>query len=93
MPLFEEEGVYCFANVGRSIPWSVDQMVSADYLKNHLLQRLHISHVDWSWLVDDPYDFGVKGQGAYVSFDISCYMINLLLLSAKFVQKVEELVD
>ena len=44
MPPFEEEGVYCFANVSRS----VDQMVSADYLKYHLSQSLHISHVDWS---------------------------------------------
>ena len=38
---FKEEGGYCFANVGRS----VDQMVSADYLKYHLSQSLHISHV------------------------------------------------
>ena len=42
MPHFEEEEVYCFANVGRS----VDQIVSADYLKYHLSQSLHIS--DWS---------------------------------------------
>ena len=32
MPPFEEEGVYCFANVGRSVGWSVDQMVSTNYL-------------------------------------------------------------
>ena len=46
MPPFEEEGVYCFANVGWSVGMSVDQMVFVDYLKNHLSQRLHISHVD-----------------------------------------------
>ena len=34
-------GGYCFANVGRS----VDQMVSAAYLKYHSSQSLHISHV------------------------------------------------
>ena len=45
MSPFEEEGVYCFANVGRSVGWSVDQMVSADYLK---YQSVHISHVCWS---------------------------------------------
>ena len=55
MPPFEEEWVYCFANVGLS----VDKMVSADYLKYHLSQSLYILHVDWSWLVDDPTDFGV----------------------------------
>ena len=55
MPPFEKEGVYCFANVGRSVCRSVDQMVSADNLKYHLSQSLHISHVDWSWLEDDPY--------------------------------------
>ena len=52
MPPFEEEGVYCFANVGRSVCQtvcqSVDLMVSADYLKYHVSQSLHISHVDWS---------------------------------------------
>ena len=41
MPPIEEEAVYCFANVG----WPVDQMVSADYLKYHSIQSLHISHV------------------------------------------------
>ena len=55
MPPFQEEGVYCFANIGRYVGRSVDQMVSADYLKYHLIQSLHISDVDWSWLVDDPY--------------------------------------
>ena len=50
MPPFKEEGVYCFAIVG----WSVDQMVSADYLEYHLSES-SISHVDWSRLVDDPY--------------------------------------
>ena len=49
MPPFEEEGVYCFANVGRSVCLSVgrsvDQMVSADYLKYLSSQSLHISHV------------------------------------------------
>ena len=25
-----------------------------DFLKYHLSQSLHISHVDLSWLVDDP---------------------------------------
>ena len=44
MPPFEGEGVYCFANVG----WFVDQMVSADYLKYHSSQSLHISHEGWS---------------------------------------------
>ena len=44
MPPFEEEGVYCFANVGRS----VDQMVSADYLKYHSSQSLHFLHEGWS---------------------------------------------
>ena len=48
MPPFEEEGVYCFANDCRSVGQSVDQMVSADYLKYHLSQSLHISHVGWS---------------------------------------------
>ena len=50
MPPFEEEGVYCFANIS----WSVDQMVSADFL-NTIYHSLHISYVDWSQLVDDPY--------------------------------------
>ena len=49
MLLFEEEGVYCFANIGlsvcRYVGRSVDQMVSADYLKNRSSQSLHISHV------------------------------------------------
>ena len=40
-----------------SVGMLVDQMVSADYLKYHLTQSLHISHVVWSWLVDDPYWF------------------------------------
>ena len=52
-PHFEEEGVYCFANVGRSVGLSVcrsvgrsvDQMVSAYYLKNHSSQSPDISHV------------------------------------------------
>ena len=39
-PTFEEEDVYCFANVdrsaGRSVCRSVDQMVFTDYLKYHL---------------------------------------------------------
>ena len=35
----KEEGVYCFANVGR---W-VDQMVSADYLKYHLSQSSYFT--------------------------------------------------
>ena len=49
MPPFEEEGVYCFAmSVGLSVGRSVDQMVSADYLKYHSSQSLHISHVGWS---------------------------------------------
>ena len=34
--------VYCFAGF---VGWSVDQMVSTDYLKYHLYS-LHISHVD-----------------------------------------------
>ena len=80
MPPFEEEGVYFFANVGRSVGLSsVDQMVSADYLKYHFSQSLHISHVDWSWLVDDPYWFCghyVKRQVAFVSLDISCYLMH-----------------
>jgi len=49
MPPFEEEGAYCFANVGGSVGRSVDQMVSDHYLKIYLLQGLHISHADWSW--------------------------------------------
>jgi hypothetical protein len=36
MPPFKEEGVYYFANVCPS----VDHMVSADYLKNYLLQYI-----------------------------------------------------
>ena len=47
MPPFEEEGVYCFANVDWSVGMSVDQMVSTDYLENHISECLHISHVDW----------------------------------------------
>ena len=39
-------------SVGLSVGWlvgrSVDQMVSADYLKYHLSQSLHILHVGWS---------------------------------------------
>ena len=46
---FEEGKIYCFANVGRSVGMSigrsVDQKVSADYLKYHSSQSLHISHV------------------------------------------------
>jgi hypothetical protein len=57
MPPFEEEGVYCFANVGLSVSLSVDHMVSADYLEKNLSQSIHISHSDWSSLVDDPYQF------------------------------------
>ena len=48
MPPFKEEG-YIVLNVGRSVCLSVgrsvDQMVSADYLKYHSSQNLHISHV------------------------------------------------
>ena len=45
MPPFEEEGVYCFANVGMLVGRSVDKMVSADYLKYHSSQSVYISHV------------------------------------------------
>ena len=57
MPPFEEEGVYCFANVGRSVDRSrsVDQMVSADYLEYLSSQSVYISHVGWSGQLDDPY--------------------------------------
>ena len=51
--------------VGISVGQSVDQMVSADHLKYHLSQSLHISHVDSPWLVDDPYwiwGHKIKGQ-------------------------------
>ena len=41
-------------SVGWYVGRSEDQMVSADYLKYRLSQTLHISHVDWSRLVDDP---------------------------------------
>jgi hypothetical protein len=33
------------------------KMVSADYLEKYSLQRLHISHIYWSLLVDNPYSF------------------------------------
>ena len=50
---FEEEGVYCFANVGlsvgRSVCPSVDQMVSANYLGIHSPQGSHILCGEWSW--------------------------------------------
>jgi len=53
MPLFDEEGAYCFANVGRligrSVRPSVNQIVSDHHLKSYLLQGFHISHADWSW--------------------------------------------
>ena len=56
MPPFEEEGANAGRSVGRSVCLSVcrsvsrlvDQMVSADYLKYHSSQSLHISHVGWS---------------------------------------------
>jgi len=51
-PHVEEEGAYCFANVGRyvgrSVGRSVDQMVSDPYHKKYLLQGFYISHADWS---------------------------------------------
>jgi hypothetical protein len=31
------------------------KMVSADYLDKYVSHNLHISHSDWSSLVDDPY--------------------------------------
>ena len=55
MPPFEEEQVYCFANVDWSVCQLVDRTVSADYLENDIFQSLHILHVDWSLLVDDHY--------------------------------------
>ena len=68
MPPFEQEGVYCFANVGQS----VDQMVSSDYLKYHLSQyftcRLLMTS-RWPLLILGS---KVKVRGAYVSYDISC---------------------
>ena len=50
MPPFKEEGVYCFANVGRSVGLSVrrsvgpsvDQMVTANYLGIYSPQGSHI---------------------------------------------------
>ena len=39
---FKAEGIYCFANIGRYVGRSVDQMVSADNLKYHLSQSLHM---------------------------------------------------
>ena len=52
-PPFEEEGyIVLLMSVGRfvcrSVCRSIDQIVSADYLKYHLSQSIHISHVDWS---------------------------------------------
>jgi hypothetical protein len=44
-------------SVGPSVCPSVDHMVSANYLEKYLSQSLHISHSDWSSLVNDPYWF------------------------------------
>ena len=53
-PPFKEEGVYCVLML---VGLSVDHTVYTDYLENYLSQSFHISHIDWSWLVDDPYPF------------------------------------
>ena len=45
-------------SVGRYVGRSVEGMVSADYLENHLSQSLNISHVDWS----SPIAFWSLGQ-------------------------------
>jgi len=49
----EEEGAYCFANVGlyvgQTVRLSVDQMVSDHYLQNNISQGFHIPRDDWSW--------------------------------------------
>ena len=57
MPVFEEEGAYCFANVGRSVGGSVclsvclsvNEMVSDHSLENYLSQSFRISHTDMFW--------------------------------------------
>ena len=72
MSPFEEEDIYCFANVSRMVSRSVDLMVSADYPQNHLPQRLHISHVDWSRLVNNPYCF----LGQYVKDTVTLNVKN-----------------
>jgi hypothetical protein len=35
------------------------RMISAHYLENYLSKNLHIPHIYWSYIVDDPTDFGV----------------------------------
>ena len=48
---FEDEGAFCFANVGRSVCRSVrpsvDQMDSDHYLKNYLTKSLHNADTNW----------------------------------------------
>ena len=91
-PLEEEEihiHVYCFAYVGRlvglSVCRSVVHMISADYLENHLSQSLHVSHVDWSWLVDvlnsGSQDQRSKSQWPFMS---KCFSFSWKLLIIKF---------
>ena len=58
-PLRRRGGICILFCLCRYVGWSVGQMVSVDYLVNHLSQSCHISHVDWSWLVHDPNWFGV----------------------------------
>ena len=69
MSAFEEEGAYCFANVGRSVGWSVRPSISPSisrpnrfrlYHENYLSQSFRISHADWAWREYDMYKFWVN---------------------------------
>ena len=78
MPPFEEEGVYCFANVGRSVCLSVgpsvDQMVSANYLGIHSPQGSHILCGELSWWVGDPYWFFEVNRSRWLYHVTFCYV-------------------
>ena len=54
-------------------------MVSTDYLENLLLQSLHVSNVDCSWLADDPY--WSNGQLIKVTM-----ILNVKMISAHFLK-------
>ena len=56
------------------------KMVVADFLENQSPQSLHIPHVDWSWLVDDPIDFIVSRSNVKVTVTLYVKLFTLIFL-------------
>ena len=54
-PLKKRGHIVLHLSVGRSDGRSVDHLLSAQYLKNRVLDSNDISYIAWALLVDDPY--------------------------------------